>query len=294
MHTQTLSAGATLALALLVAGCAGNGEGLDASGQPLVAGGGANAPLIADFDSIQVHIFTPICSVCHSGAAAPHGLRLDATDSYHLLVGVPSDEVPSILRVKPGDPDNSYLIQKLEGHASVGARMPFGGPYLSSDTIAVIRQWITDGALAAETPAPASGASFMVVGVAPANGEILTSPPPQIMLALNHDLDSTRAGADSVVLEQTQAAGAGGPSAASMGGMLVPSGVGIPAGNPRTLMLWPRRALAPGHYQVIVRTAAALALADLEGSPLRPAGLGQDAANPADAVVSEFDVAERP
>jgi len=60
----------------------------------------------------------PICSVCHIGGAAPEGLRLDAADSFNLLVGVPSTEVPSLLRVKPGDPDNSYIIQKLEGHAA--------------------------------------------------------------------------------------------------------------------------------------------------------------------------------
>ena len=48
-------------------------------------------------------------------------------------------------RVEPADPDNSYLIQKLEGSASFGAQMPIGGP-LNQETIDVIRQWITDGA----------------------------------------------------------------------------------------------------------------------------------------------------
>src|SRR5271167_2962162 len=131
--------------ALVVAACAGNGEGLDANGRPLAPGGGT-VPLSADFAAIQANIFTPICSVCHDGGGAPEGLRLDAADSYNLLVGVPSTEVPSLLRVKPGDPVNSYIIQKLQGHAAVGAQMPLGGPYLSADTIALIQQWITDGA----------------------------------------------------------------------------------------------------------------------------------------------------
>ena len=65
-----------------------------------------------------------------------------------MLVNVPSTEVPSILRVEPGNPDDSYLVQKIEGTAAVGARMPLGGPNLSADEIAAIRQWITDGALA--------------------------------------------------------------------------------------------------------------------------------------------------
>jgi len=140
----------TLSLALALAGCAGSGEGLDQNGQPVTAGSGSQ-PLTADFASIQSNVFTPICTACHAGATAPEGLRLDGTDSYALLVNVPSTEDSSVLRVSPGDPDNSYLIQKLEGHAAVGARMPYGGPYLADTVIAVIRQWISDGALPSAT-----------------------------------------------------------------------------------------------------------------------------------------------
>ncbi len=46
----------------------------------------------------------------------------------------------------PGNPDQSYLIQKIEGHAAVGARMPLGAPPLPQSTIDVIRQWIANGA----------------------------------------------------------------------------------------------------------------------------------------------------
>src|SRR5512143_1652333 len=83
--------------------CAGSGEGLDASGRPLDSGDPGTQPLTADFDSIQAHVFTPICTTCHAGGAAPQGLRLDAGSSFDLLVGVPSTEQPSTLRVKPGD-----------------------------------------------------------------------------------------------------------------------------------------------------------------------------------------------
>ena len=92
-------------------------------------------------------MFTPICVRCHSGASAPEGLQLDAAHSYALLVGVPSTEVPSLDRVNPGNPDNSYIVLKLEGAPGiVGVQMPFGGPYLPQSTIDVIRQWITNGA----------------------------------------------------------------------------------------------------------------------------------------------------
>jgi hypothetical protein len=100
-------------------------------------------------NQIQAVVFTPTCATagCHSGATPPQGLNLEAGNSFGSLVGIASSEVPAILRVAAGDPDNSYLIQKLEGTASVGARMPFGGAALDPAVIAEIRQWITDGAM---------------------------------------------------------------------------------------------------------------------------------------------------
>lgn len=144
---EVLGRAAAVAIGMALAGCGGgSGEGLDANGRPLTDGVGTGSPLRPTFSSIQANVLTPICSVCHSGAAAPAGLRLDASSSYALLVGVASAEVGSLQRVSPGNPGDSYLIQKLEGRAAVGARMPFGGPYLDTATIAVIRQWIADGA----------------------------------------------------------------------------------------------------------------------------------------------------
>jgi hypothetical protein len=137
----------TAALAsLFLAACGGgSGDGLDNNGRPPSGGGGG---LIATFPSIQANVFTPRCTGCHAGAAAPVGLRLDEGNSYALLVGVASGEQGSVLRVAAGNPNNSYLIQKLEGTAAVGGRMPLGGPFLDAATIAVIRQWIADGAKA--------------------------------------------------------------------------------------------------------------------------------------------------
>lgn len=131
----------------VIAGCGGgSGAGLDANGRPIGEGDDPGGPMTASFSSIQSHVFTPVCTACHAGGAAPQGLRLDASNSYAMLVGVASAEVPSLRRVAPGDAANSYLIHKLEGHSAVGARMPFGGPYLDANTIALIRQWIDNGA----------------------------------------------------------------------------------------------------------------------------------------------------
>ena len=75
--------------------CAGSGEGLDGNGRPLdeAPTPGTRSP----FEQIQDTIFTPVCTQCHAGASAPLALRLDAGNSYALLVNVPSVQVPSLL-----------------------------------------------------------------------------------------------------------------------------------------------------------------------------------------------------
>jgi hypothetical protein len=148
MRVMTWTWSALGAAVALIAGCGGgSGAGLDGNGRPIGEGDDPSGPMTASFSSIQSHVFTPVCTACHAGGAAPAGLRLDATNSYAMLVGVASAEVSSLKRVAPGDAANSYLIHKLEGHQSVGARMPFGGPYLDANTIGLIRQWIDNGAL---------------------------------------------------------------------------------------------------------------------------------------------------
>ena len=102
----------------------------------------------ATLSQIQTQVFTPICSGCHSGAGGvlPGVMNLTAGNSFTSLVNVASIQVATIDRVEPGDPDNSYLIQKLMGTAAVGDRMPQGGTPLDQATMDMIRQWITDGA----------------------------------------------------------------------------------------------------------------------------------------------------
>ena len=99
------------------------------------------------FTEIQTQVFTATCAAsgCHGGAAPQQGLSLVAP-AYASVVGVASTEVPSLQRIRAGDATNSYLVQKLEGTASVGARMPLGGPFLDATAIARIRAWVNAGA----------------------------------------------------------------------------------------------------------------------------------------------------
>ncbi|MCH8250370.1 MAG: CHRD domain-containing protein [Proteobacteria bacterium] len=97
---------------------------------------------------IQTQVFTPICSACHSGigGALPGVMNLTAGNSFTSLVNVPSIEVPSLDRIEPGNTLDSYLIQKIEGTAAVGVRMPQGGPFLDQATIDMIKAWVDDDA----------------------------------------------------------------------------------------------------------------------------------------------------
>ena len=98
---------------------------------------------------IQQNIFTPNCtfSGCHSGAAPAAGQNLSVGQTFANIVNVPSVEVPALRRVDAGNADNSYLVQKIEGTAAVGQRMPIGGAPLSTEEIQMIRDWINGGAL---------------------------------------------------------------------------------------------------------------------------------------------------
>ena len=139
---------AIVALALAACG-AGSGEGLDQNGQPLSGGGGPPVSSLAPtLDSIQTNVFNVNCAVpgCHGGAGAQQGLRLDPGFSAGNLINVPSPRDSNLIRVVPGNPDASFLIQKLDGTQTLGDRMPDGGPYLTTATVNVIRQWIQDGA----------------------------------------------------------------------------------------------------------------------------------------------------
>lgn len=260
---------------ILAAACAGNGEGLDSSGRPIGSGPPDGGPLTADFDSIQAHVLTPACTSCHAGASAPQGLRLDAGNSYDLLVGVPSTEQPSLLRVEPGDPGGSYLVQKLEGSASVGARMPLGGPYLDQATIDVMRQWITDGAQRSPAAAADSPGSFDLATTFPADGARLAVAEARgpFVVAFTGELDQTRIGPATAILERI-----GAPDEAQR----VAIDVAVSAANPRAMLVTARADLAPGRYVLRLATRD---LAHVGGMPLAHADGAPDS-----SLFIRFDV----
>lgn len=92
------------------------------------------------------------CVVCHSGASAPLGLRLDSLAA--LLEGSRNGPV-----VKAGEPRASELIRRLKGLSQ--PRMPMTGPpFLDDAEIARFERWIAASLPAgAEAAAPAAAAA---------------------------------------------------------------------------------------------------------------------------------------
>jgi hypothetical protein len=118
---------------------------------------GPTPQLEPTFSSIQRDIFgardlagRQACTDCHSdvGRNPSGGLVLLGGRAHAALVNQVSTAKPGAIRVVPGDPDNSYLVKKLEGTADiVGVRMPRGnGPFLTEGQMLVIRRWIQLGA----------------------------------------------------------------------------------------------------------------------------------------------------
>ncbi|GFE80495.1 hypothetical protein GCM10011487_24950 [Steroidobacter agaridevorans] len=256
-----------------LAACAGDGSGLDENGRPE---GESSGTLQPNFQSIQDNVFTPVCTGCHAGAAAPLGLRLDEGASYALLVNAPSVEVPSLQRVQPSNPDASYLIQKLEGTAAVGARMPLNQPALPAETIAVIRQWITDGASNnTGTGAGGSGKSrFELVeltAVSPARDEIVPGPVRDVVVTSNVELDATLL--QSSVIELRASGGDG--TFDSGNERAVPVDATVRSDRPSVLAITPRLApLSADSYELRISGTDPVAMADLQARPIDGDGDG--------------------
>lgn len=134
-----------VSLCLTIAAVAATGCGKDTPTTP--------TPPAASFANIQSTILTPACESCHTDvgrtpAGAPPGLNLKAGAAYSNLVSQNSTGKPGAVRVIPNNANGSYLVQKIEGAADiVGRRMPIGGPpFLTDAQVALIRQWISEGA----------------------------------------------------------------------------------------------------------------------------------------------------
>jgi len=102
----------------------------------------------ATFTRVQNEIFTPTCAAigCHDTLGQQQGQVLTPGRAYASTVNQPSTEMAGLLRVKPGDANNSYLYRKITGAGITGDRRPQGGPFLTDAQIKLVRDWILRGA----------------------------------------------------------------------------------------------------------------------------------------------------
>lgn len=119
---------------------------------------GPSPNLQPTFASVQHEIFEArdaagraACTECHTdvgGRTPSGGLNLRHEVAYAALIGVASRGKAGAVRVIPGDANNSYIVQKLEGRSGiVGERMPrTGGPFLTEGQMTIIKRWIETGA----------------------------------------------------------------------------------------------------------------------------------------------------
>jgi hypothetical protein len=93
-------------------------------------------------------ILSTNCAVsnCHNSFAAA-GLNLSENVARGGLVNQSSKQVADKKLVLPENPDDSYLVIKLENRQTNGtSRMPLGVAALSDEKIQLIKNWITKGA----------------------------------------------------------------------------------------------------------------------------------------------------
>lgn len=111
----------------------------------------------ATLSSLKAKYFKGSCvfSGCHDKRSAEGGIDFTVEGLHAVLVGVPAEDEKAgprgKLRVVAGDPDASFMVQKVEGTMGKdeGDWMPQGTdePIDPECRIKMLRQWISDGAL---------------------------------------------------------------------------------------------------------------------------------------------------
>lgn len=115
----------------------------------LVVAGNAGATETVSFSRDLAPVLKARCAICHLTGQEGGNMKLYPAAAYASIVNISSKE-SSLLRIRPGAPDQSYLMHKLDGtHLDAGGQgdqMPFGQPPLDETTLNLFRTWIANGA----------------------------------------------------------------------------------------------------------------------------------------------------
>ncbi len=159
-----MPAGLLIALALAAgASCGGGGSEGGIPGPPANCQNPLPTPLAnPHFSTDLLPMFQATCSGgknasnCHGTLSIPDGkfsfyteagLR-SAAQVHADLVNAPAIQIQGWVRVKPGDPTNSWLYAKVTGNnQGYGTPMPQGALPLCTGTVDNLKAWIQNGAL---------------------------------------------------------------------------------------------------------------------------------------------------
>jgi hypothetical protein len=144
-----------LAAVVALCACGGSQPSSPASPSSICPSG-----VTAAFSSIDQKLLKVTCTACHAGALAQSSGGLDLSgDAYAALVNVtaqnlqadPGARPQGLLRVKPSDPLNSLLYQKLligtARSPQYGEGMPLNAPGSVCQQVRdALRDWIASGA----------------------------------------------------------------------------------------------------------------------------------------------------
>lgn len=148
-----------LALSLLCA-CGGGGGGSAVPQPPSPPPTTCPIPVAKANPSFAADLVPALQSSCGSSATSCHGgasptghvaFSGSAAQIHAQLVNVaPANAPAGWLRVKPGDPAGSWIIEKVTkdqpGGSGYGTRMPQAAPNLCQPTVDTLSAWISAGA----------------------------------------------------------------------------------------------------------------------------------------------------
>jgi len=89
-----------------------------------------------------------VCSAVDCHGSSTGGMGLSPGAEFDAMIDVPSTEVPSLVRVLPGDPAHSYVYVKLACDGGIpdgDACMPLGAVF-DPELVRVFHDWIEAGA----------------------------------------------------------------------------------------------------------------------------------------------------
>ena len=138
----SVAAAALLASACSPSHASVDSDTTDGGGSPLTFPDAAewDAPLASQVSGI---LHGCAGADCHN--AGTGGLTLGSGDDFDALIDVPSQEMPTMLRVLPGDPLRSYVFLKLRCEGGIAGECMPGGvaqPYIAR----LFHDWIEAGA----------------------------------------------------------------------------------------------------------------------------------------------------